>query len=716
MIYHGKAISVDVKDNIAKLTFDLTGESVNKFNELTLTELKEAIGLLKTASDIKGLLVKSNKNMFIVGADITEFGALFASNTEQNLAETIFQVNYAVFNEIEDLPFPTVTAINGLALGGGLEMTLSTDFRVMAEDAKIGFPEVNLGLIPGYGGTVRTPRLIGGDNAVEWVATGKQFKASAALAVGMVDAVVAPDLLEQAAIDLLNKAIAGEFDYQQRRAVKCAPQQLDDIELIMAYTSAKALVAQQSPKGMIAPMTALKTMEKHAKLDRNEALKIEAQQFAKLAKGEISHNLINIFLADQLLAKNAKTLAEHSIPVNTAAVLGAGIMGGGIAYQSATTGTPILMKDIAQSGIDAGMAEASKLLATRVNRKRLSAEKMAATLTSIKPTLTYDGIEAADIIVEAVVENPAVKKSVLADVEGRVAGDVIICSNTSTIPISELASVLQRPENFCGMHFFNPVHKMPLVEIIRGEKTSDEAIARTVNYALSMGKKPVVVNDCPGFLVNRILFAYFAGFVGLLKQGADFVAVDKAAEAFGWPMGPAYLLDVVGIDTGVHAGNVMAQGFPDRMSCNFKTAQQVLLENDRLGEKNGKGFYRYEPDARGKTRKIYDESVRQLIAPHVDNPTEFNDEEIIDRLMIPLCLESVRCLEDGIASSATDLDMALIFGVGFPLFRGGALRYLDNLGAKIFCDKADQYAELGPLYQPTEKLRDLAANAGSIFD
>ncbi|MGK0500392.1 MAG: 3-hydroxyacyl-CoA dehydrogenase/enoyl-CoA hydratase/3-hydroxybutyryl-CoA epimerase [Oceanicoccus sp.] len=704
MIYQGQAITVSVEQGIATLCFDLQGESVNKFNQLTLNELQAAGKVLNDDKSIKGLLVTSNKDVFIVGADITEFSEVFGSSDEATLAESAYKVNTEIFNVIEDLPYPTVTAINGLALGGGLEMCLTTDFRVMASNTKIGFPEVSLGIIPGYGGTVRAPRLIGGDNAVEWICGGKQYKADAALAVGMVDAVVEPALLMAAAEDLLAKAIAGVFDITLRREEKCGPQLLDDIELLMSYTTGKAFISQQAPKGMIAPVVAAKTMEKHAKLNRDDALKIESQQIAKLAKGEVAANLIQLYLGDQALVKTAKKMAKGSAPVAKAAVLGAGIMGGGIAYQSASTGTAIIMKDIAQAGIDAGMSEAGGLLAKQVKRGRLSPEVMASTLNKISPTLSYEGIDSAELVVEAVVENPTVKKAVLCEVESLVSDDTIITSNTSTIPITELASVLKRP-----------VHRMPLVEIIRGEKTSEAAISRTVSYALAMGKKPVVVNDCPGFLVNRILFAYFAGFVSLLKEGADFVAIDKAAEKFGWPMGPAYLTDVVGIDTAVHAGGVMANGFPDRMQQDFKTAMEVLLENDRLGEKNAKGFYIFEADKRGKVRKTYDESVRALLAPHVDAPKEFSNEEIIDRLMIPLCMESIRCIEDNIVSNASELDMALIYGVGFPPFRGGAMRFVENMGLATFCEKADNYAQLGPLFHPTETLRQLAANNGSLF-
>ncbi len=716
MIYQGQAITVEVSDQIARLTFDLQGDSVNKLNNLTMKELEEAIAAIKADSGIQGLLIRSAKDVFIVGADITEFEEKFGGQTEQNVADAVYDINVRHFNALEDLPIPTVTAINGLALGGGLELCLATDMRVMADNTKIGFPEVNLGIIPGYGGTVRSTRLIGGDNAVEWVSGGKQYRADKALEVGMVDAVVAPDKLEAAAEDLLRRAIDGEFDIHAIRKVKTGPVQLDDTELLMAYTTGKAMVSQESPKGMIAPITAVKTMEKHAKLGRDEALKIEAENLAKLATGEVAHNLIKIFLGDQELMKKSKKAAGKVDPVERAAVLGAGIMGGGIAYQSANTGTPIMMKDIAQESLDSGMEEAGKLLSKQVDRGRLSAQQMAHTLSMITPTLSYEGIDSAQVIVEAVVENEKVKKSVLSEVEGLVDKNTVIASNTSTIRITELATALKRPEQFCGMHFFNPVHKMPLVEVIRGEKSGDDAVRRTVGYALSMGKKPVVVNDCPGFLVNRILFAYFAGYIQLIREGADFVAVDKAAEKFGWPMGPAYLCDVVGIDTCVHAGEVMSEGFPERMKQEYKTAMQIMVEHERYGQKNGKGFYAYETDKRGNPKKVYDESVRDLLAPHTDAPKEFSDEEIVDRIMTPLCMESLRCLEDNIVESANDLDMALVYGVGFPPFRGGAIRYIENMGLDKFCETADKYAHLGPLYEPTDKLRELAKSGGSFFD
>jgi 3-hydroxyacyl-CoA dehydrogenase/enoyl-CoA hydratase/3-hydroxybutyryl-CoA epimerase/enoyl-CoA isomerase len=719
MIYSGKAITVQATDDgIAELCFDLQDESVNKFNALTVNELKDATAAIAADTSLKGVIVTSGKPVFIVGADIMEFGALFGAS-EDEIADKILKINLEVFNAFEDLPIPTVAAINGIALGGGFEMGLVCDYRVMSETARIGLPETKLGIIPGYGGTTRLPRLIGADNAIEWIASGQEQKADQALRCGAVDAVVAPELLHDAAVSLLNQCIDGKLDYQAKRREKQEPLKLNQIEATMVFETSLAFVAGKAGPHYPAPITAIKVMQKAAGMSRDDALQEEARGIAKMAGTLAAKNLVGLFIGDQLLSKSGNALAKKGGKVERAAVLGAGIMGGGIAYQSALKGTPIIMKDIAQAGIDLGLSEASKLLSKLVDRGRLSVGEMAGVLNKIQPTLSYDGFDNVDVVVEAVVENPKVKHAVLAETEAKMRDDAILASNTSTISITHLAEPLKRPENFCGMHFFNPVHRMPLVEVIRGEKTGEDAIARTVAYALAMGKKPVVVNDCPGFLVNRVLMPYFGAFMGLVKRGVNFMDIDRAMERFGWPMGPAYLSDVVGIDTGVHAGAVMAEGFPDRMKYDFKTCHDVMFENERYGQKNGRGYYAYEADKKGRPKKLPDEEVAALLAPVIDGSETLDEETIVDSMMIPMCLESVRCLEDGIAASATDIDLALIYGIGFPPFRGGALHYIDDFGIDKFVARADEMAgQAGPmkaLYVPTDKLREMAASGDAFF-
>jgi 3-hydroxyacyl-CoA dehydrogenase / enoyl-CoA hydratase / 3-hydroxybutyryl-CoA epimerase / enoyl-CoA isomerase len=714
MIYDGTAITVKmIEDGIAELNFNLDGESVNKFNRVTLENLKAATDAIKGNSDVKGVLVTSGKDCFIVGADITEFGEAFKL-PEEEIVDWIVEGNQ-IFNAIEDLPVPTLTAINGIALGGGFEMCLSTDFRVMSSKAKVGLPEVKLGLMPGFGGTVRLSRVIGADNAIEWICMGAENRADKALKMGAVDAVVAPEAVREQSIAMLQSAIAGELDFEARRAVKTGKGLLNTMESMMVFETAKGFVKGQTKGQYPAPIEAIKVMQKHHNLTREKAQAVEAKGFAKLAKTTESSALIGLFNNDQLLKKKAKEYDAIAKPVNKAAVLGAGIMGGGIAYISALKGTPILMKDIAEAGIELGLNEANKLLSKRVERKKMKPLAMGEALNRIRPTLSYAEFGDVDVVVEAVVENPKVKGIVLAEVEGHVNENTIVASNTSTISIDFLAKSVKRPENFLGMHFFNPVHMMPLVEIIRGEKTSEEAVATTVAYAKKMGKTPVVVNDCPGFLVNRVLFPYFGGFAGLMKDGADFRQIDKVMEKFGFPMGPAYLMDVVGIDTGKHANDVMAEGFPERMKADFTSAMDVLFENGFYGQKNNKGFYTYVEDKKGKPKKVFDESILELLAPVLGEAREFSAEEIIARCMIPMCNEVVRCLEEGIVDTAAEADMALVFGVGFPPFRGGALRYIDTVGLANFVELADKYKDISPLYHVTDKMREMAANGESYF-
>lgn len=715
MIYEGKAITVKaLESGIVELKFDLKGESVNKFNRLTLSELRQAVDAIQTDASVKGVIVSSGKDVFIVGADITEFVDNFKL-PEAELVAGSLEANH-IFNAFEDLQVPTVAAINGIALGGGLEMCLAADYRIMATTARIGLPEVKLGIYPGFGGTVRLPRLIGSDNAVEWIAAGKENSAEDALKVGAVDAVVVPELLMAGALDLIKRAISGELDYKAKRQPKLEKLKLNAIEQMMAFETAKGFVAGQAGPNYPAPVEAIKSIQKAANFGRDKALEIEAAGFAKLAKTSVAQSLIGLFLNDQELKRKAKAHDEIARDVKQAAVLGAGIMGGGIAYQSAVKGTPILMKDIREEAIELGLNEASKLLGNRVEKGRLTPAKMAEALNAIRPTLSYGDFAHLDIVVEAVVENPKVKQAVLAEVEGQVREDAILASNTSTISINLLAQALKRPENFVGMHFFNPVHMMPLVEVIRGEKSSEVAVATTVAYAKKMGKNPIVVNDCPGFLVNRVLFPYFGGFARLVSAGVDFVRIDKVMEKFGWPMGPAYLMDVVGIDTGHHGRDVMAEGFPDRMKDERRSAIDALYDANRLGQKNGKGFYAYETDKRGKPKKVADAGVLEVLKPIVYEQREVSDEDIVNWMMIPLCLETVRCLEDGIVETAAEADMGLVYGIGFPPFRGGALRYIDTLGVAEFVALADRYADLGPLYHPTAKLREMAKTGQRFFN
>ncbi len=715
MIYQAETLQVkEVQDGIAELCF-CAPQSVNKLDLATLKSLDAALDALAAHTGIKGLLLTSDKESFIVGADITEFLALFAK-PEHELDQWLQFAN-AIFSKLEDLPFPTLSVIRGHALGGGCECVLATDIRIGDHTTSIGLPETKLGIMPGFGGCVRLPRVIGADSAMEIITQGKTCSADEALKVGLLDAVVDSATLMTSARTTLTQAINEKIDWQARRQQKTAALDLSAIEAMMSFTMAKGIVAQKAGPHYPAPMAAVKAIEEAAGNARDQALAVERKFFTKLAKSEEAKSLVGLFLNDQHIKGLAKQAAKQaSKPTQHAAVLGAGIMGGGIAYQSALKGVPVLMKDIAHSSLELGMNEAAKLLNKQLERGRIDGFKMAGILAAITPSLHYAGITDADVIVEAVVENPKVKAAVLSEVESLVDDQTVLTSNTSTIPINLLAKSLKRPENFCGMHFFNPVHRMPLVEIIRGEHTSEDTINRVVAYAAQMGKSPIVVNDCPGFFVNRVLFPYFGGFSMLLRDGADFVQVDKVMERqFGWPMGPAYLLDVVGIDTAHHAQAVMAQGFPERMAKPSRDVIDVLFAAERYGQKNQHGFYTYTPDSKGKPAKTFNPDISPLLAEVCNQPQLFDPKTIIERMMIPMINEVVLCLQEGIIASPQEADMALVYGLGFPAFRGGVCRYLDSIRLDNYLEMSKQYANLGAMYQAPQLLLDMAAQGEHFY-
>jgi 3-hydroxyacyl-CoA dehydrogenase/enoyl-CoA hydratase/3-hydroxybutyryl-CoA epimerase/enoyl-CoA isomerase len=404
MEYKGKAIQCsNLDNNLVELIFDSQGESVNKFDQNSLEELREVVTQLAADKSVSGLLVSSGKGVFIVGADITEFLKGFQVPQDE-LVQWVRDAQQ-VFTDLENLHFPSVCAINGYALGGGFEFGLACTYRVASTKAIVGLPEVKLGLLPGFGGTSRLPRLVGADNALEWIAGGAENKPETAMQIGAVDAVVEPEILRDAALDLLNRAVSGELDWQAKRAEKQLPLKLNENESLMAFETARAFIAGKVGPNYPAPLTIVGVMQASARFSLEGALEIEAEGFAELAKSPEATALIGLFLGDQLLKKKAKSSTKIAEPVNRAAVIGAGIMGGGVAYQSSYKGIPIAMKDIVQSQLDLGMSEATKIMHKQVERGRMKADKMAQVLIGITPTLSYENLADADLIVEAVVEN-----------------------------------------------------------------------------------------------------------------------------------------------------------------------------------------------------------------------------------------------------------------------------------------------------------------------
>ncbi|MFK7826396.1 MAG: fatty acid oxidation complex subunit alpha FadB [Oligoflexales bacterium] len=714
-IYKGPNMECTLRqDGIATLFLDHGTASVNKFDKDTLADLRKAVDAIKSTTETKGLVIASRKNVFVVGADITEFKGYFAS--DPSVMTNWLRDTHKLFSDIEDLPYPTVSAINGVCLGGGMELALTTCYRIASPKAQVGLPETKLGIYPGWGGTIRLPRLIGADNAIEWIAGGGTNKPNVALKVGAIDGIVAEEKLLESAYGLVSDCLAGNLKWETRRSEKINPLKIiTQTEGVMVFESAKSFVAAKAGPHYPAPMEAIKAIQKHATKSREEATEIEIQGFVKLAQTPVANNLVTIFLSDQFNKKKTKNHAQGGSKVKSVGVLGAGIMGGGIAYQTASRAIPTVMKDINQPALELGLNEAGKLLNKQLERGKINSIQLSQIMGSITPALSYGEFGHLDLLIEAVVENENIKKSVYKELETQINDKAIIASNTSTISITDLAKGLKRPENFCGIHFFNPVHRMPLVEIIKGEQSSDLAINTAVSYALSIGKTPIVVNDCPGFLVNRVLFPYFFGFQQLLADGVDYRHIDKTMEKFGWPMGPAYLLDVVGIDTAVHAAGVMAKGFPDRMSSQGESAMTLMQAEKRFGQKNEKGFYSYTKDRKGRPKKAVDLQVEGLLQKIASGKKEVSDDEIVDRMMLPMINESIRCLEDKIVATPMEVDLGVIYGIGFPPFRGGVLKYAQDCGLSQVLEKTKKYENLGAAYKAPSMLEQLVAGKKDLY-
>lgn len=698
-VYAGECLRlIPLDDQLVELQLDRQHETLNKLDGAVVAELDAALDVLATLPALRGVLLSSAKDAFLAGADLAVLGSMFDWPAER-LSGFCADMSRTL-TRLADLPVPVVCAIDGYALGGGLEVALCADHRVMAANAQIGFPEVGLGILPAAGGTVRMPRLTNMAIALDWLCGARNHKADAALKAGMVDEVCEPAALRDTALAALRRLADGK-EWKTRRE-----QQRGSFPTDRAALLATREQAGKAARHYPAALAVADLLERSAPLSRDAAFAEEAQSFVKLMQSPTAKAMVAIFLSNQQLKKLSKAQIAGSRRIRHAAVLGAGIMGGGVAYTTAARGMPVLLKDIAQAQLDLGMNEARKLLGRQVEAGKLKSEQAQAVLGSIEPMLAFERFERADIVVEAVVENLKVKQDVLAQVESRVKPGTVIASNTSSLSIAEIAAPLARPQDVVGMHFFNPVHAMPLVEVIRGPQSSAEAVATTVSYALAMGKTPLVVKDCPGFLINRILGAYFTAFQLLIRDGADFVQIDRVMESYGWPMGPAYLLDVAGLDTLDKALVILGKAYPAVIGTDFRTVIQQLSGEKRYGQKTGAGFYRYESDAKGRPRRSGDPAVTDLIAAvQPQGPKAFTDEVILDRLMLAMMLEAARCLEEEVVQTAIEIDAGMRLGTGFPAHHVGPLWAAQTLGLSEVLIRAERFAALSGCYRAPDDLK-----------
>jgi len=698
--------------DIAVLTLDDPRGSANILSQAVLAELEQHLNTLAARKDLAGLVIRSGKpGVFIVGADIREFMAGIDAPKDQIVA--MCNHGRQLFQRLSKMPFVTVTAIEGQCVGGGAEMALWCDRRIMSNDSKamFGFPEVKLGLLPGWGGTVRAPRVIGLSNAVELVTSGESIDAKAAQLMGLISDLVPSAKLLPAAISLI-RAEKQSGQYLKDRELWNQPLDISDTELGFLGATASAMIQGQTGGQYPAPMAALELMLESAGSNADAAGLAEAKGMAGLFGSPVNRSLINVFFLTDRNKKDTGIDRRDVKPqaIKSVGVIGAGIMGQGIVAANLKRNLPVVLSDAAEAALSKGIQQILEEVSYDKETKRPDAQK-AVRYASLVNSATVDAeLAPCDLVIEAIVENPEVKKQLYARLEPQLSSQAILASNTSTIPITKLAEGLARPDRFCGIHFFNPVRKMPLVEIIRGAKTSDETVATAVAYAKNIGKSPIVVNDGPGFLVNRLLFPYLNESLELIADGAEIKAIERAAKEFGMPMGPITLYDVIGLDTAFYAGRVMYDAFPDRTGAS--PILPALVKAGRLGQKTGSGFFAYK-DKSG--RGTPDPVTAELIKTYLRKQDKFTAEQITARLFLPMVLEATRVLEAKVVRDPRDVDLGLIFGVGFPPFKGGLLFWADLLGAAKIVEMLKPFESLGARFQPTPMLLDMAKSGKRFY-
>ena len=677
-------LTVETKDDLFWIGFGkyekksmttLTRDSIEELKN-AITELQE----LEKKKAVKGAVIFSHKpGVFLAGMDISVINSL-KSEAE---ALAALEEAHKIFNALEDVKLPTVALVDGVCLGGGLELSLACKKIFVSDSSKtaLGVPEVMLGVLPGFGGTYRLPRKVGLTTAMDMILTGRQIKGKNALKMGLADAMLPAERMRELAKTYLLEKKTGKKKTMKEEIQAAAMDNFLTRKIIFQKAREKVL---ETSKGFYpAPLKILEVLESGAGKNRADYLVLEAQAFAELSQSVQSKNLQHIFF----LTDNSKKLDnKDKLPsVKHGAVLGAGVMGGGIAWLFAQNNQAPLMKDITQAALELGLKQASQNFSGAVKRKRMTEEEFNRKMRSIEPTLNFEGFKSVDLVVEAVVENMELKKKVFAELETVTRPDALLTSNTSSLSVEEMSKALKDSSRFAGLHFFNPVNKMPLVEIITHEKASKETIDTLVKWTLDVKKTPIVVKDGPGFLVNRILTAYLNEAAYMLEEGVSVDAIDEAALNFGMPMGPCRLMDEVGLDVCYKVGKVMHDGLGERaLPSNLSTA---LYDSKLLGKKSGKGFYIY--DEKGKVTGKNPEALKLLPQKKIRK----DEMEIQMRLFLPMVNEAAYIFADRIVDKADTVDIGMIYGTGFPPFRGGLCKWADQEGLDQIAERLNNFAK-----------------------
>lgn len=698
-------------DGFVRLVFRVPDHRQNVLTRTAVEDLAAALDLLDADPPRGVVILSARPGSFFAGADLERLGEIRRLGAEA-LVDACDR-GRRLFGRLSTASYPTVAVIDGACLGGGLELALACDLRVATSEphTTLGFPEVTLGLLPGWGGTVRLPRLIGPGPAVELAVSGESIDAAAACRLGIVDACVPATAAEESAVRLLAIRDA-DGSIRQRRKRMTQPVPLDPVERDFLEATAAAAILGRTGGHYPAPPTILETILAGIDVDAEAAAAIESAAFARLAATPVAGNLLRVFavgdrnrrdpgVADAAIAESAPVIAHP-------AVVGAGIMGSGIAARHLRSGFSLVLVDSDEQAL-AG-AVPGILDEAAWDRRAGSADPGAAIghAARLRSATTLAACAAADLVIESVTERPDVKGQVLADIERVVGPATVITTNTSTNPIGRLATGLADPSRFCGMHFFNPVRRMMLVEVVRGPATSDRTVATVVAHAKRLGKVPVVVNDSPGFLVNRILMPYLHEAGELLREGVPAERIDRAARSFGMPLGPIELYDMVGLDTAFYAGLVLSAAFGDRIEAS--PVIPALVKAGRLGRKTGAGFYRYAGAGQHARPDGFDDKAGEVVARYAHAPRASSDREIVDRLFLPMLLEALRVLDEGLVRDVGDVDLAVIHALGFPAFRGGLLAWADSLGAAEIVRRLEPLADLGLRMRPTERLLSHASS------
>jgi 3-hydroxyacyl-CoA dehydrogenase/enoyl-CoA hydratase/carnithine racemase len=708
--------------DIARLELDTPDSHVNLLGYAALAELRVLLDRLDSLPNLKGALFSSGKaGSFSVGADMDQMVRSIDQTRETVLGRLVLAQE--TLQRLASAHYISVAAVDGVCLGGGAELACWCDRRVFSTcgATQFGFPEIHLGLIPAWGGTARLPRLIGWEHAAGMIALDERIDSMQARSLGLADDLVSPDRLHQAAMDGIRQEVQSGR-WRARRQRLAAPMAIDHRQMQAWTDTALESIRQRWHGRRPAAQRVLCLLRHSIEGDLGQACRAAAEALADLWGSPTHRALVNVHLLRR------HNVQDSVVPHGTVAqavqrvgIIGAGVMGIGIAAAHLQKGVPVDLADASAEALsrampaaldEAAASESSLGFAMAPPPNDLSPgtlireppERQAVDLPRwLQQADSLAALAACDLIVETVVETAEVKRRIYQQLETHVPPTTLLVSNTSTIPISSLSRSLQHPERFCGMHYFNPVRDMRLVEVVRGDLTSDQTVATVVQHALRIGKMPIVVHDSPGFLVNRLLSPYLNESLELLIAGATLMDIDRAAEAMGMPLGPLALIDLVGVDTSFFAGRTLWEAYPDRITP--LPVLPALFRKGRLGRKSGAGFYRYEP---GQQRGQPDSTVIDLLEPYVRRTRPISSAEITDRLFLPMLLEATRLLEQRIVRDVRDIDLGMIYGLGFPAERGGLLFWADFLGAARIVAMLEPYASLGSRFQPTQWLLDMA--------